>query len=80
MSFYRANNVSVVKATNTGSLSNSWGILPVSGSTGVLRLQPTTLGGSTFTSMSIADLTPGVPFHCFVRSVEVSAGTVYILA
>lgn len=81
MSYYRTNNVTVVVGPSTGSLSNAWGILAATGSTGTLRLQKTTLGStSSFTSMSLAHINPGIPFPCYPSSVEVTSGTVYLLA
>ena len=81
MSYFRTNNAATVVATTTGSLSNAWGILVASGSTGTLRLQKTTLGGTgSFTTMSLSHITPGVAFPCFPSSVEVATGTVYLLA
>jgi len=80
MSFFKTNNVTTLTAGQSGSISNGWGILPVSGATGTLTLQPTTLGGSTATTINIAHLAAGVPFPCSMRNVTVNAGTVYILA
>lgn len=80
MSHLRTHNILRLVANQSGSLINAWGILPVSGAVGVLTLQPNSLGAVPYTSMSIADLAPGIPFPCFVRNVSVSAGTVYILA
>ena len=80
MSIFRTNNAITLTAGQTGSIANAWGILPVSGATGVLTIQPQTLGGPTATTMSIAHLAPGVPFPCYVRSVAVGSGTVYVLA
>ena len=81
MSYFRTNNAATIGATTTGSLKNAWGILVVSGSTGTLRLQKTTLGSTgSFTTMSLAHITPGVAFPCFPSTVEVATGTVYLLA
>ena len=80
MSFFRTNNAATFTSGSSGSVANAWGILPASGATGTLTLQPTTLGGATATTMSIAHLAPGVPFPCYLRSVSVTAGTVYVLA
>lgn len=83
MSNFRTNNVQAVVGASTGSLTNAWGILPVSGATGILYLQP--IGGllystASLTSMSIAHISPGQPFPCFPTRVEVASGTVYLLA
>jgi hypothetical protein len=82
MSFYKTSTVLTLTTGQSGSLAKAWGILPAVGTSpaGTITLQPTTLGGTTFPTMSIAHLTTGVPFVCDVRSVSVSAGTVYVLA
>jgi hypothetical protein len=80
MGYYKTTTVLKLTATQSGSLTNGWGILPGVSAAGVITLQPTTLGGTTFPTMSIADLAVGVPFVCNARNVSVSAGTVYILA
>jgi len=86
MSNYRAFSALAVNANQTGSLDRAWGILRNSTATGILRLEGKTAGflsgstGSVYASMSIADIAAGQPFPCYVRSVEVTAGTVYILA
>ena len=80
MTNYRANNVLQLNNGQSGSLSNAWGILVASGTTGTLTLQPATLGGSTFTTMSISHIAAGQPFPCYPRTVSVTAGTVYVLA
>lgn len=80
MSSYRTNNAQTFNAGQSGSTTNAWGILPVSGATGTLTMQPTQLGGTTATTMSINHLAPGLPFPCAIRSVSVTAGTVYVLA
>lgn len=80
MGYYKATTVLKLTSSLTGSLANTWGILPGSSAAGVLTLQPATLGGTTFPTMSIADLAVGIPFVCNPRSVTVTAGTVYLLA
>jgi hypothetical protein len=81
MSYYRTNNAITVTATQTGSLTNSWGILIASGgATGVLKLEKRYFATGSFTTMSLAHITPGIPFPCYVTSVEVASGTVYVLA
>lgn len=83
MSYFRTNNVRAVVGASTGSLTNAWGILPVSGAVGTLYLQPA--GGvlyttASLTSMSIAHIQSGQPFPCYPTRVEVTTGTVYLLA
>jgi hypothetical protein len=80
MSNYRVNNVLQLNNGQSGSLANAWGIMVASGSTGTLTLQPATLGGSTFTTMSISHIAVGHPFPCYPRTVTVTTGTVYLLA
>ena len=81
MSYFRANNVVSVTAASTGSLTNAWGVLVASGSTGTLKLQKATLGGTgSFTSINLTHISPGVAFPCYPSTVEVATGTVYLLA
>ncbi len=82
MSFYKTTTTLQLNTGQSGSITNAWGVLPASGTSpaGVITLQPTTLGGTTFPTMSIAHLATGVPFICNLRSISVTAGTVYVLA
>lgn len=86
MTNYRAFSAVKVTTGQTGSLDRAWGILRDSTGAGVLRLEGKLSGflsnpsASVYATMSIADIAAGQPFPCYVRSVEVSAGTVYILA
>ena len=82
MSYFKATTVLALTSGQSSSLANAWGILPAYGTTptGTITLQPATLGGSTFPTMSIAHLLPGEPFVCSIRSVNVTGGTVYVLA
>lgn len=80
MGYYKATTSLQLTAGQSGSLTNAWGILPGTSAAGTLTLQPTTLGGTTFPTMSIAHLAVGVPFVCNIRAISVSAGTVYVLA
>jgi hypothetical protein len=81
MSNFRTNNAITVTATQTGSLTNAWGILIASGgATGVLRLERRYIATGSYTTMSLAHITSGIPFPCYVTSVEVASGTVYVLA
>ena len=81
MSYFRTNNVLTLTANQSGSLTNAWGVLIVSGATGTLQLQKAELGGTgSFTSMSLAHITPGIAFPCYPSQVTVTAGTVYVLA
>lgn len=85
---YRAFNALQVNAGETGSLANAWGVLKGSSvASGSIYLEaqsgstvnlPTS--SSTYVTMSIQFLAQGIPFPCYVRKVEVSAGTVYLLA
>ena len=81
MSYYKATAATQYTTGQSGSVGGAWGILPAYGTSpaGTITLQPTTLGGSTFTTMSIAHLSPGEVFVCDIRSISVSAGTVYVL-
>lgn len=84
MTNYRAFNALSVSSGQTGSLDRAWGILRNSTATGTLYLEAQITGKNTptasYATMSIADIVAGQPFPCHVRKVEVSAGTVYILA
>ena len=82
MSFYKTTTTLALTTGQSGSLEGAWGVLPATGTSpaGTITLQPTTLGGRTFPTMSIAHLALGVPFVANIRSVSVSAGTVYVLA
>ena len=77
---YRIYNAKEFTAGQSGSLAKAWGILPTSGSTGTLTLERASFSTGSYTTMSIAHLTPGIAFPCFVTSVSVTAGTVYVLA
>ena len=80
MSYFRTNNVLALTAGQSGSLAKAWGILPASGATGTLTLERASFGTGSYTTINIAHLTPGIAFPCFVTSVSVTAGTVYVLA
>jgi hypothetical protein len=85
MTNYRAFNALTVGSGQTGSLDRAWGILRSSSGAGVLYLEAKSgsLNNSVYApnvTMSIADIAAGQPFPCHVKKVEVSAGTVYILA
>ena len=79
MSFFRTNNVLQLNAGQSGSLTNAWGILAVSGALGTLQLERKNFATGSYTTMSIAHITPGIPFPCYVTNVTVNAGTVYVL-
>lgn len=84
MTNYRTFNALPVGTGATGSLDKAWGILRNSTGAGTLYLEAQTIGKNTptasYATMSIADIATGQPFPCYVKRVEVSAGTVYILA
>lgn len=84
MTNYKAFNVLPVGTGQTGSLDRAWGILRNSSGAGTLYLEGQVTGQNTptasYATMSIADIAAGQPFPCYVRKVEVSAGTVYVLA
>ena len=82
MSFYKTTTTLALTSGQSSSLAGTWGVLPAAGTTptGTVTLQPTTLGGTTFPTMSIAHLATGVPFVCNLRSISVTGGTVYLLA
>ena len=84
MTNYRVFTTLPVGAGQTGSLDRSWGILRNSSGAGVLYLEGQIAGQNTptasYATMSIADIQANQPFPCYVRRIEVSAGTVYILA
>jgi hypothetical protein len=80
MSNFRTNNVLQLTNGQSGSLPNAWGILTVTGSTGTLQLERRYYATGSYTTMSLAHITPGIPFPCYVTNVSVTAGTVYVLA
>jgi hypothetical protein len=80
MSNLRTNNVLQLNNGQSGSLPNAWGILAASGSTGTLQLERRFFATGSYTTMSLADITPGIPFPCYVTNVSVTAGRVYVLA
>lgn len=85
MTNYRAFKALAVTTGQTGSLDNAWGILRNSSGAGTLFLEGytgiyTNSSSVQYATMSIADVAAGQPFPCYVRKVEVSAGTVYLLA
>lgn len=80
MSYCKINNVLTLTSGQSGSLKNAFGILPASGATGTLTLERNIgIATGSYTTINIAHLTPGIPFHCFVTNVSVTAGTVYVL-
>lgn len=71
---YRAFNSKLVTSGSAELIDRVWGVLPVSGVTGTITLE----GGST---ISLATLTAGQPFPCYVTSIAVTnGGSVYVLA
>lgn len=85
MTNYRAFNALGVTTGQTGSLDKAWGIMRNSSGAGTLYLEGytgtyTNSSSVSYATMSIGDIVAGQPFPCYVRKVEVSAGTVYLLA
>jgi len=85
MAAYRVFNTLAVGTGQTGSLDRAWGIMRNSSGAGVLYLEAKSGSlnnnvNAPYVTMSIGDIASGVPFPCYVRKEEVSAGTVYILA
>ena len=71
---YRVYNTKLVTSGSATLIDRAWGVLPVSGVTGTLTLE----GNST---MSLAHLTAGEPFPCYLKSITVTnGGSVYVLA
>jgi hypothetical protein len=56
-----------------GYLTNAWGIMAQSGSTGAITLQ----GGGL---LSGSTLIPGQIYECYPTSIRVSAGTITVLS
>jgi hypothetical protein len=71
---YRAFDSKLVTSGSASLIDRVWGVLPVSGVTGTITLE----GGGT---ISLATLTAGQPFPCYVKSIAVTnGGSVYVLA
>jgi hypothetical protein len=71
---YRAFDAKLVTSGSATLIDRVWGVLPVSGVTGTITLE----GGAT---ISLAHLTAGEPFPCYLKSVTVTnGGSVYVLA
>ena len=71
---YRAFDAKLVTSGSASLIDRAWGILPVSGVTGTITLE----GGTT---ISLAHLTAGEPFPCYLKSIAVTnGGSVYVLA
>lgn len=71
---YRAFNAKLVTSGSATLIDRAWGIMPVSGVTGTVTLE-----GDT--TISLAHLTAGEPFPCYVKSIAVTnGGYVYVLA
>lgn len=73
MTNYRVNKVLTVTTGSQDAPANAWGVMRGVSGAGTINL----LGSG---SISIADLAVGQPFPCYVDSVTVSGGTVYILS
>jgi hypothetical protein len=71
---YRAFNAKLVTSGSATLIDRAWGIMTVSGVTGTVTLE-----GDT--TISLAHLTAGEPFPCYVKSIAVTnGGSVYVLA
>jgi hypothetical protein len=71
---YRAFNAKLVTSGSADLIDRAWGIMTVSGVTGTVTLE-----GNT--TISLAHLTAGEPFPCYVKSIAVTnGGSVYVLA
>jgi len=71
---YRAYSAKLVTSGSATLIDRVWGIMPVTGVTGTVTLE-----GNT--TISLAHLTAGEPFPCYVKSITVTnGGSVYVLA
>jgi hypothetical protein len=71
---YRAYSAKLVTSGSATLIDRVWGVLPVSGVTGTLTLQ-----GDT--TISLAHLTAGEVFPCYIKNITVTnGGSVYVLA
>ena len=71
---YRVFNAKLVTSGSADLIDRAWGIMTVSGVTGTVTLE-----GNT--TISLAHLTAGEPFPCYVKSIAVTnGGSVYVLA
>jgi hypothetical protein len=71
---YRTYNAKLVTSGSATLIDRVWGIMPVTGVTGTVTLE----GNST---ISLAHLTAGEPFPCYLKSITVTnGGSVYVLA
>jgi hypothetical protein len=71
---YRTYNAKLVTSGSATLIDRAWGIMPVTGVTGTVTLE----GNAT---ISLAHLTAGEPFPCYVKSITVTnGGSVYVLA
>ena len=74
MSDYRAYSAKLVTSGSVSLIDKVWGVLPVSGVTGTLTLE-----GNT--TISLAHLSAGEVFPCYVKSISVTnGGSIYVLA
>ena len=81
MSNYRTYNAKLVTSGSAALIDRAWGVLPVSGVTGTITLEGFGTGSTVYATISLAHLTAGEPFPCYVRSITVTnGGSVYVLA
>jgi hypothetical protein len=81
MSNYRTYNAKLVTSGSATLIDRVWGVLPVSGVTGTITLEGFGTGSTVNSTISLAHLTAGEPFPCYVRSINVTnGGSVYVLA
>jgi hypothetical protein len=75
---YRAYKSTTLTSGQSGSYNlsgsiSAWGVMRSSVASGSINLE----GGGT---IQIADITAGVPFPCYITSISVTAGSVYVLS
>lgn len=84
MSNYRTHNTLLFTAGQSGNLDRAWGVLPGTGSAGTITLEGFGSGSGLYpndqrATINISHLQAGIPFPCYIRSISVTAGSVYVL-